>query len=475
MARPCDLTALEARRLIGLKALSPVELLESCIEQIERADPHVNAMVVRAYERARREAKEAEAAVVRGDEIGLLHGLPIGIKDLSETEGIVTAYGSLLFKDHIPAEDEHVVAAVRRSGAIVVGKTNTPEFGAGGNTNNKLYGPTRNPFLPEKTCGGSSGGSGVVLATNMVPLATGSDTGGSLRLPAAFNGVVAHRASPGVVPFDRRAQAFTTYQSQGPMARTVADASLLLAAMAERNDVDPMAYPLDPLQFASLAPVDLSRLRVAFSEDLGVAPVSNAIRAIFRERTQRFRSVFAYAEHVDPPLEGTLEAFWYLRGVYMLAKHQDMVERYGEDVNPNVRSNLAAAAKMTAGEIGRAAGEQYRLIHAMHGFFDRFDLLICPCVTVMPFPFEQLYPTEIDGAPMENYVHWAALTSALTVTGNPALALPCGLDSQGTPFGIQVVGKLHRDRFVLAASKALEEMMAADPVLARPVPPSFPQ
>ena len=207
-------------------------------------------MVVRAYDRARKEAQAAEEAVMRGDALPPLHGLPIGIKDLADTEGIVTAYGSLLYKDHIPKHDEHVVAACRRAGAIVLGKTNSPEFGAGGNTNNKLYGPTRNPFDLDKTCGGSSGGSGVVLATNMVPLATGSDTGGSLRLPAAFSGVVAHRPSPGVVPFDRRSQAFSTYQTQGPMARTVPDAALLLAAMSERNGIDPMAYPLDPIAFS---------------------------------------------------------------------------------------------------------------------------------------------------------------------------------------------------------------------------------
>src|SRR5688572_16042046 len=203
MTRPCELDAVEARRLIAQKKLSPVELLESCIQQIEAVDPHVNALVVKAFDRARKEAVDAENAVMRGDPLAPLHGLPVGVKDLSDTEGIVSAYGSLLYRNHVPARDEHVVAAIRRAGGIVIGKTNSPEFGAGGNTNNKLYGPTRNPFDLEKTCGGSSGGSGVVLATNMVPLATGSDTGGSLRLPAAFSGVVAHRPSPGIVPFDR--------------------------------------------------------------------------------------------------------------------------------------------------------------------------------------------------------------------------------------------------------------------------------
>lgn len=470
MSRPCDLDATEARRLIGIKALSPVELLESCIDQIEQADATVNALVVRAYDRAREEAREAEAAVMRGDVLPPLHGLPVGIKDLNDTAGIVSAYGSLLFKDHVPDRDEHIVAAIRRAGGIVIGKTNSPEFGAGGNTNNKLYGPTRNPFDPALTCGGSSGGSGVVLAANMMPLATGSDTGGSLRLPAAFNGVVAHRPSPGVVPFDRRSQAFSTYQTQGPMARTVPDAALLLAAMAERFPADPMAYPMDPSQFLTLPPVDLSSLRVAVSEDLGVAPTSRGIRAVFRDRIARMSGFFGSVDQRDPDFSGALDVFWYLRGVYMLAKHGDRYEDYGEDVNPNVRSNVEAALAMEAKSIGWAAREQFRLIQDFHDFMEKVDILICPTVAVPPFPFDQLYPTEIDGEPMTNYVNWVALTSALTVTGNPVVGIPCGVDAQGTPFGIQIVGKLHRDREVLAIASAIETSFSTDPTLCRPVP-----
>jgi Asp-tRNA(Asn)/Glu-tRNA(Gln) amidotransferase A subunit family amidase len=470
MTRPCELDAVEARRLIAQKKLSPVELLESCIQQIEAVDPHVNALVVKAFDRARKEAVEAENAVMRGDPLAPLHGLPVAVKDLSDTEGIVSAYGSLLYRNHVPARDEHVVAAIRRAGGIVIGKTNSPEFGAGGNTNNKLYGPTRNPFDLEKTCGGSSGGSGVVLATNMVPLATGSDTGGSLRLPAAFSGVVAHRPSPGIVPFDRRSQAFSTYQSQGPMARTVADAALLLSAMAERNAIDPMAYPLDPQQFLTLPDMDLSSLRVAVSEDLGIAPVSRAVRAAFQDRVRRFSSLFARVELRDPDFRDALDVFWYLRGVYMLAKHEAVFETYNDDVNPNVRSNVAAALKMDARKIGWAAREQYRLMQDFHRFMAEFDILICPAVTVTPFPFAELYPKEIDGAPMENYVHWAALTSSLTVTGNPVVAIPCGVDEYGTPFGIQIVGKLHRDQEVLAIAHAIEAAFKADAALSRPVP-----
>lgn len=470
MTRPCDLDATEARRLIGTRKLSPVELLESCIAQIEAVDPKVNALVVRAFDRARAEAREAEAAVMRGDALPPLHGLPVGVKDLNDTEGIVSAYGSLLFRDNVPDEDEHIVAAIRRAGGIIIGKTNSPEFGAGGNTNNRLYGPTRNPFDLDLTCGGSSGGSGVVLATHMMPLATGSDTGGSLRLPAAFNGVVAHRPSPGVVPFERRSQAFGTFQTQGPMARTVADAALLLAAMAERSPLDPMAYPMDPSQFLTLPEADLNGLRVVASEDLGIAPTSRAVRAAFRDRLARMDGVFASIESRDPDFSGATDVFWHLRGVYMLAKHGDRYESYTDEVNPNVRSNVEAALKMEANSIGRAAREQYRLMQDFHGFMEPYDILICPAVAVTPFPFDQLYPTEIDGAPMENYVSWVALTSALTVTGNPVVSLPCGLDENGTPFGIQIVGKMHNDAKLLSIARSIETAFRDDPALARPVP-----
>jgi Asp-tRNA(Asn)/Glu-tRNA(Gln) amidotransferase A subunit family amidase len=211
-------------------------------------------------------------------------------------------------------------------------------------------------------------------------------------------------------------------------------------------------------------------LRVVISEDLGIAPVAGSVRKTFQDRVGRFRHLFAHTEDRDPPFEGVLDVFWYLRGVYMLAKHQDKMEEYGEDVNPNVRSNVAAALKMEAKSIGWAAREQYAIMRAFHTFFEDYDILICPAVTVTPFPFAELYPREIDGQPMANYVHWAALTSSLTVTGNPVVVIPCGLDPFGTPFGIQIVGKLHRDREVLAIAASLEAAFRSDPALSRPVP-----
>jgi len=469
MTLPCELTATEARRLIGSKALSPVELLESCIARIEAVNPAVNAVVTTAYERAREEARQAERQVMAGEPLPPLHGLPVGIKDLADTAGIRTTHGSLVYRNHIPVADEPSVAAIRRAGAIVLAKTNTPEFGAGASTTNAVFGTTRNPFDLARTCGGSSGGSAVALATRMLPLAHGSDTGGSLRLPAAFNGIVSHRPSAGVVPSTARDIALSFLETEGPMARTVADCSLMLAAMAQRNRADPMAYPLDAAQFLSIEPIDLSRLRVGVTEDLGCAPVSQGVRYTFRERVARFAPAFKSLVSCEPALGDALDVFWLLRGAYMLAKHADRVERHGEELGAIVRGNVAAARQMDLTEVSSAHRRQLQLYQRFQALFDEVDVVICPSVTVFPFAFDQLYPTEIDDVPMTNYVHWAGLTSALTVVGNPITALPCGLDPTGMPFGIQVIGPSHADRFTLGVAHALEQVFSRDALLQQPV------
>lgn len=469
MTRPCDLSATQARALIGRRALSPVELLDSCIAQIEAINPAVNAVVTTAFERARDEARHAERQMMTGATLGLLHGLPLGIKDLAETAGIRTTHGSLLYRDHVPQVDEPVVAALRQAGGIVLAKTNTPEFGAGAHTHNAVFGVTRNPFDLDKTCGGSSGGSAVALATHMVPLAHGSDTGGSLRLPAAFNGIVSHRPSAGIVPSIARDIALSFLEVEGPMARTVADCSLMLAAMAARHRDDPMAYPLDPTQFVSLASIDLSRLKVAVSDDLGCAPTSQDVRRVFRQRIERFAPAFRQFSWVTPPLHDALEVFWRLRGAYMLAKHSDRFEHHEARLGANVRGNLRAAKQMDLTQVSLAHRDQLRLYRAFQRLFDEVDILIAPTVTVLPFAFDQPHPTQIDGMPMANYVHWAGLTSALTVVGNPVTALPCGLDPSGLPFGLQVVGPSHGDRFTLGVAHALEQLFSQDPELQRPL------
>src|SRR5512145_68421 len=289
MTAPCDLSALEARDAIGQRRLSPVELLESCLGRIEKTNRAVNAMVAMDAAAALLRAKEIEQAIARGEDVGLLAGLPIGIKDLQATAGLRTTSGSLLFKDHVPVQDEFGVASIRRAGGVILGKTNTPEFGAGANTTNRVYGPTGNPFDASKTCAGSSGGSAVALALGQVPLATGSDYGGSLRTPAGFCGVVGFRPSPGLVPSVDRAASLSPFSVMGPMGRTIADAHLLLRAQLALDKRDPFSSRDIESIPVRLAGADLGRVTAAVSPDLGCAPVDRNIAAIFKERVARFR------------------------------------------------------------------------------------------------------------------------------------------------------------------------------------------
>src|SRR5262249_20442142 len=278
------LSSVEMRRRIGTKEISPVELVEASIARIEALNPALNAIAARDFARARKLAVSAEAAARKGEQLGALHGLPTGIKDLHETAGLLTTYGSPLYRDHVPTHDAAMVARVRAAGAIVVGKTNVPEFGAGANSRNVVWGATGNPFDPMLNAGGSSGGSAVALACGMLPVCTGSDTGGSLRIPAAKCGVVGFRPSPGLVPVERRPLGWTPISVVGPMGRTVADTCLLLAAQAALDDCDPLSYPVDPRVFAAPEPRDLGSLRVAYTEDFGVSPVDATIRRVFRDK-----------------------------------------------------------------------------------------------------------------------------------------------------------------------------------------------
>jgi len=470
MTEPCDLTAVEARRLIGIKALSPVELLDSCIARIEAVDPALNAFVATCFERARDEAEAAETAVMAGDDLGPLHGLPLGVKDLSATAGLRTTYGSLLYENNVPEEDERVVAAMRGAGAIVVGKTNTPEFGAGANTKNRVYGVTGNPFDPKLTPAGSSGGSAVAVAAGMVPIASGSDFGGSLRIPAAFCGVVGFRPSPGTVPNETRPVGLAPFSVQGPMGRTVADAALLLAGQVDVDMRDPFSGIFDIDLLEPLVTTDLGCLRVAFSEDLGCTPVDDGIRAVFRERTATFRSVFAEAQDRDPDLGPVHDVLEILRGVNFLAAHKERLEKHRDLLGPNVIDNTERALQYSIADVAWAHVEQTKLYHRFLEFFNEVDVLITPAVTVGPFPHEQLYVEEINGQPMATYIRWAALTYGITMASPAAVVLPCGVDRNGLPFGIQVVGPNGSDRFVLEVAHSLERALAANPATARPLP-----
>ena len=470
MTELCDLSAVELRRLIGQKAVSPVELLASCLTRIAAVNPALNAITATCIERAQQEARTAEKAVLAGDPLGPLHGLPIGIKDLNETAGLKTTWGSPLYKDYVPEKDERMVAAVRRAGAIVVGKTNVPEFGAGANTNNPVWGPTGNPFDPKRICGGSSGGSAVALATSMLPTCTGSDTGGSLRIPAAFCGVVGFRPSPGLVASERRPLGWTPLSVQGPMGRTVADTLLLLQAQVSGDSRDPLAAGIDPAEFAAIAPVDLACLRVAVSEDLGGMPIDRRIRQTFRERIDVIRHAFKSCDRRDPDMAGADEAFAIIRAQNFLAAHSERYEQHRDKLGPNIIANYEQGLGMTAADVARGHAVQTRIYRAFQAFFEEVDILISPTVPVPPFPLEQRYCAEIDGRTLPTYFSWLAPTYYLTLTGHPCISLPCGLEPTGTPFALQICGPARQDKFVLDAAHAVESLLQRDPRTARPVP-----
>jgi len=465
-----QLSAVEMRRRIGAKSLSPVELLEACIARIEAINPAVNAVTATCYDRARTEARAAEAAVMRGDALGVLHGLPLGVKDLEDTGGLLTTHGSPNFLNHVPARDNALVGRLRAAGAVVVGKTNVPEMGAGANSRNPVWGATGNPFNPMLNAGGSSGGSAAALATDMLPLCTGSDTGGSLRIPAAKCGVVGFRPSPGLVPVERRQLGWTPISVVGPMGRTVADACLQFSASIALDDCDPLSYTSDGAAFAQLRPVDLGNLRVAYTEDFGICPVDDEIRVAFRAKIAAMRRFFKCCDPVAISLPDADRCFDVIRAESFVAAFRDTYERDPGLLGPNVRANYEIGAQMTLADRAWAHLAQTRMFRSFQEIYRDYDIVLSPTTPVSAFPWSTLYAETIEGKPARNYYHWLGLTYVVTLLTNPALALPCGTDGRGMPFGLQVVGRFRGDAHVLACGLAMEQAFADDPQLRRPVP-----
>ena len=464
------LSSVELRRRIGSKEISPVELLEAAIGRIESLNPAVNAIAATDFEHARRGAARAEADARKGERLGPLHGLPTGIKDLHETAGLLTTYGSPLYRGFVPEKDAAMVALVRRAGAIIVAKTNVPEFGAGANTRNVVWGATGNPFDPRLNAGGSSGGAAVALACDMLPVCTGSDTGGSLRIPAAVCGVVGFRPSPGVVPADGRPLGWTPISVLGPLARDVGDLRLLFSAQIGMDDREPLAFPLDAEAVAKARPTDLGALRAAVTEDFGQCPVAADIRRVFRSRIGAMRHLFRACDEVSFDFGEAHRCFDVVRAQSYVDRYRGAYEKDPNSLGPNVRSNYEMAARMTLADMAWAHAEQTRIFRRFQERLRDYDIVLSPTTPVSPFPWSELYLETLEGTRLRNYYHWLALTYVITLVTNPAISLPCGVDEHGMPFGLQVIGRFRGDRDLLDTATAMEQAFARIPQLARPRP-----
>jgi amidase len=456
----CFLTARELAGLIRSRELSAVEVMQAHIAQIERFNPVVNAVVTFVPERALKDARAVDAALARGEDPGPLAGLPVAHKDLLPTKGIRTTFGSPIFKDFVPDTDAIIVERLRGAGAITVGKTNTPEFGAGSQTFNPVFGATRNPYNPAKTCGGSSGGAAAALACGLLPIADGSDMGGSLRNPASFCNVVGLRPSAGRVPYWPTVSAWFAMAVVGPMARTVQDVALTLSAIAGPDTRAPLSLQEPRRTFARPLERDFKGARIAWSADLGGLPVDPEVTRVMEIQRTTFADLGCIVEDATPDLRDADEIFNVMRAWNFELSFGGLLESNRALMKDTVIWNIEAGQRLTGPQIGAAEVKRTQLFHRMRGFMEEYDFLVAPVVQVLPFDVEVPYPTRINGIELDSYIAWMRSCSCITVTGAPALSVPCGFSRDGLPVGLQIVGR-HRDDFgLLQMGHAFEQATA---------------
>ncbi|WP_448541657.1 amidase [Roseiflexus sp.] len=456
-AELCFLTAIELTQRIRARSISCVEVMEAHLRQIERVNPQVNAIVTLAPEQALARARAADAALRRSDAVGPLHGLPVAHKDLVQTKGMRTTFGSPIYADFVPDVDDLIVTRIRNAGAILIGKTNTPEFGAGSQTFNPVFGATRNPYDLSKTCGGSSGGAAVALACGMIPIADGSDTGGSLRNPASFCNVVGFRPSPGRVPSCSDHAAWQTLSVLGPMARTVADAALLLSAMAGPHPCSPIALQKPGAHFRQPLDRDFHGVRVAWSRTSGGLPVDPEVTAVLEQARPALETIGCIVEEVEPDFTGADEAFRVWRAWGYEQKLGELADTHRDRLKETILWEIEQGRALTGPQIGRAERLRTALYHRMRRFMKTYEFLALPVVQVPPFPIEQPYVTEINGVPMETYIDWMRSCYYVSITGFPAISVPAGFTRDGLPVGLQLVGRHHNDFGVLQLAHAFEQ------------------
>ena len=467
MIAAADLPATEQAALLRSGAVSATELVREHLDRIASLNDSVNAIVILLPERALAAAAEADRLRAAGAELAPLHGLPIAHKDLVDTAGVRTTYGSPSFRDHVPDADELLVTRLRAAGAIMVGKTNTPEWGAGSHTFNPVFGATRNPWDTSRTAGGSSGGAAVALACRMLPLADGSDLGGSLRNPAAWNGVVGLRPTPGVVPSWPSDSPWLPFSVDGPMARTAADVALLLSAMAGPDPRAPLSQRAAALDLAPPLETDLRGRRVAWSPALNGLPVDPAVMAVLEPAVAGLAALGLDVTADEPDLAGADTVFETWRAFGFALSLGELYDSDGDRMKATVRWNVERGRALTVADLTTATRLHAGLHERALAFFDRYDYLACPVTQVEPFPVEVEYPAEVAGVAMRGYLEWMRVCSRISVTGCPAISIPAGLTAGGLPVGLQLVARPFAERSLLELAHAVD----AQAGYSRRVPP----
>lgn len=454
----CDASASELVRRLRAGEVSAREVVAAHLERIEQLDPRINAIVTLVGERALSEAAAADERLARGEAVGPLHGLPVAHKDTHNTAGIRTTHGSPILAEYVPVHDDISIERMRAAGAITLGKTNVPEFGAGSHTFNPLFGATRNPYDRTRSAGGSSGGAGAALAAGLIPIADGSDMGGSIRNPASFCNVVGLRPSPGRVPLWPNMIAWGTQVVQGPMARTVSDAALLLSVMAGPDARCPMSIAEDPAVFAGPLAADPRGLKVAWSPDFGGAlPVEAEVCATVASAAQVFADLGCVVAQDCPDFSGADEVFRVLRGWQMATSLSNALAEQPDRIKPTLAANIEYGRGLTGADLGRAEFLHAEIFHRMREFFRHYDILLLPTSQLPPFPVDIEYPETVAGQPMHDYLEWMRSAYYISATGCPALNVPAGFTTGGLPIGVQLVGPHRREMSVLRAGYAFEQ------------------
>ena len=450
------MTARELAHRIQAREISTVEVVQAHLEQITRVNPVINAIITLLPERALADARAADAALARGDSVGRLHGLPIAHKDTLATKGIRTTQGSPIYHDFVPEENALIVDRLQGAGAIPIGKTNVPEFGAGSQTFNTLFGTTLNPYDLSTTPGGSSGGAAAALATGMHPIADGSDLGGSLRNPGGYCNVVGFRPSPGRVPKINTKSAWFDMTVNGPLARTVGDVALMMSVIAGPDLRSPITLEDPGAIFTRPLERDFRGVRVAWSRDLGGLPVDPRTTAVLESQRGVFADLGIDLAEAEPDLSGADEVFHVFRAWDFESSYGDLYDSKRDQLKDTVIWNVEQGRALSRPDIGRASRLRSDLYRRAHDFFSTYEFLVLPVSQVPPFPADVPYPTEINGTPMATYIEWMRTCSRITVTGHPAISVPAGFTPDGLPIGLQIVGRARDDWGVLQLAHAFE-------------------